>query len=69
MPNFPPVLMTPEALVDRWQGAVTIETLANWRSQGKGPKFVVIGRAPRYRVADVLKYEANEARKARPKRD
>jgi predicted DNA-binding transcriptional regulator AlpA len=29
------------------------KTLANWRSQGSGPKFLKIGRHVRYRPADV----------------
>jgi predicted DNA-binding transcriptional regulator AlpA len=29
------------------------KTLANWRSQGKGPKFCRLGRAIGYRQADL----------------
>ena len=29
------------------------QTLAKWRVTGKGPRFVKLGRAVRYRIADV----------------
>lgn len=50
-------LLTPEQLVERWAGAVTLATLSTWRSRGGGPKFVRIGRQPRYRLADIEEYE------------
>lgn len=49
--------LTPTDLVARWGGAVTIGTLANWRSKGRGPSFVKIGSRVVYRVADVTAYE------------
>jgi excisionase family DNA binding protein len=39
---------------------VPVGTLANWRYQGKGPRFVKIGRHVRYRRSDVEAWlEAN----------
>ena len=36
-------------------------TLDNWRSQGRGPRFVRVGRLIRYRIADLDAYlEANK---------
>jgi excisionase family DNA binding protein len=32
---------------------VPVGTLANWRYQGKGPRFVKVGRHVRYRRSDV----------------
>ncbi|MEY8655214.1 helix-turn-helix transcriptional regulator [Brachybacterium paraconglomeratum] len=33
------------------------QTLANWRSMGKGPRFVRVGsRSVRYRLSDLLAY-------------
>ncbi len=29
------------------------KTLANWRSQGKGPKYLKVGRHVRYRMPDL----------------
>lgn len=31
-------------------------TLANWRSLGKGPRWVKVGRSVRYRSADVFEW-------------
>ena len=52
-----PEYLTPEQLAARWEGAVTLGGLANWRSQGKGPKFSKIGRRVRYALSDVQDYE------------
>ena len=31
-------------------------TLANWRSQRRGPRFIRVGRLIRYRIEDLLAY-------------
>ena len=49
--------LTPAGLVDRWDGAVTIGTLANWRSKGEGPDFQKFGSRVRYPLDAVIKYE------------
>lgn len=56
--------LTPDELVERWNGAVTRGTLANWRSQGKGPAFVTFGNRVRYMLVDVSAYEAANKRAA-----
>lgn len=53
-PNF----LTPEQVVARWGGAVTVQTLANWRAAARGPAFVRVGSRVRYKLADVEAYEA-----------
>jgi hypothetical protein len=45
-------------VVQRWGGAVTTGTLANWRTQGKGPPFVKLGSKVRYPVAPLEAWEA-----------
>lgn len=50
--------ITPGDLSDRWGGRINIRTLANWRSNGSGPKFLKIGGAILYRVSDVESWEA-----------
>ncbi|MTI12253.1 DNA-binding protein [Sansalvadorimonas verongulae] len=35
---------------------ITKGTLTVWRSMGKGPKFVKVGRFPKYREADVIEW-------------
>lgn len=46
-------LMSPAELAAFLGGEFPEKTLANWRSQGSGPKFLKIGRHVRYRSADV----------------
>ena len=41
--------------------AVKASTLANWRSAGRGPAWIMVGGAVRYRVEDLVAYVA-EAR-------
>lgn len=56
--------LTPDELVDRWNDAVTVGTLANWRSQGNGPPFVKFGNRVRYPMTGVEAYEAANMRAA-----
>ena len=45
-------------LVDNKQAANILEisekTLTNWRSTGKSPKYVKVGRCVRYRLSDLM---------------
>jgi hypothetical protein len=34
-------------------------TLPNWRAQGRGPRFIRVGRLIRYRIADLEEYLAS----------
>jgi len=56
--------LTPAQLVARWNNAVTTGTLSNWRSQGRGPKFVKFGRNVRYPLDGVIAYEKQHASNA-----
>lgn len=38
--------------------SVSPKTLADWRSQGRGPLFIQIGRSIRYRAADIKTFIA-----------
>lgn len=40
--------LTPDEVVARYRGIVSIRTLSNWRSLRTGPKFVKIGKAVLY---------------------
>ena len=52
--------LTPKETADRLR---TVKgTLANWRVQGKGPKFVKIGRKVLYPTAEVMAYEKRQLR-------
>ncbi|BAO20630.1 hypothetical protein [Pseudomonas phage PPpW-3] len=54
----PAEYLTPAELAARWGDAVTTGTLANWRSKGKGPAFAKFGSRVRYRLDQVVSYEA-----------
>ena len=36
---------------------VPVKTLAQWASQGKGPRYAAIGRFSRYRLTDLIAWE------------
>ena len=52
----PEILLTPRELAQRWK--TSLQSLANRRSAGKGPRFIRIGRSIRYRLSDVEEYLA-----------
>jgi len=56
--------LTPAEVVARWNGAVTVGTLANWRAQGKGPAFIKFGSRVRYPLAKLEQWEAKNLRAA-----
>lgn len=47
--------LTPQELAARWQ--LSVLTLANWRSLGRGPRARKFGRSVRYSVSVVERYE------------
>lgn len=49
--------LTPAELCERWDNAVSVGTLANWRSKRKGPAFNKFGSRVRYPLADVAAWE------------
>jgi hypothetical protein len=49
---------TPEELADYLKKP--LQTLANWRWLGKGPKFTKVGRDVRYEWADVYAWEKSQ---------
>lgn len=40
--------LTPDEVVERYRGMVSIRTLANWRSLRQGPKYLRCGKAVLY---------------------
>ena len=53
-----------QSLVDeraaaKWLGDLAPRTLANWRSQGRGPRFIRVGRLIRYDIGDLEVYLAS----------
>ena len=53
-------LRTTEAACAHTLG-ISTRQLRNWRAEGRGPVFVVIGRALSYRLADVLAWISSRA--------
>ena len=49
--------MTPAEVSARYDGRVSVRTLANWRSQGVGPKFVKVGGSVLYKLSHVIEWE------------
>ncbi len=39
---------------------VSIRTLALWRHDGNGPDYFMAGRLPRYRAADIARWQAHQ---------
>ncbi|SIT59069.1 conserved hypothetical protein [Mesorhizobium prunaredense] len=48
-----PLYLTPEEVSERFRGAISAGTLANWRAMRVGPAFVKIGKSIVYPVADL----------------
>lgn len=51
-----PVLLTQRELAERWK--VSGRTLERWRADVFGPAWLLIGGSIRYRLEDVLAFEA-----------
>jgi hypothetical protein len=49
--------MTPAEVSERYNGAVSVRTLANWRWAGNGPKFTRIGGKILYPTAELEQWE------------
>jgi excisionase family DNA binding protein len=54
-------LKTPLELAERLK--IQPRTLQDWRSTGRGPKFVRVGRVIRYRESDIEKWLDQQAEK------
>jgi hypothetical protein len=50
--------LTPESLVRRWDGAVTLGTLKNWRSLGRGPPWTKLERQVVYPLKQLIEWES-----------
>lgn len=64
--DFSDGLLTPAQLAERW--SMSPQSLANMRSQGRGPAFIKFGEGKsarvRYRQSVVLAYETDPAKVA-----
>lgn len=48
-------LLTEDELAAHWN--MSLRMLQRWRMEGKGPRFIKLGRCVRYRLADALAFE------------
>lgn len=53
------LFLSPSELVERYNGKVTVRTLANWRSAGISPPFTKVGGRILYRLEDIEAWERN----------
>ncbi|GJE45877.1 helix-turn-helix transcriptional regulator [Methylobacterium soli] len=51
------IFFTANELMKRWESRVSVRTMANWRSQSTGPKYVKIGGRIVYPVEAVIEWE------------
>lgn len=51
--------LTPDELVARYKGKISVKTLANWRTKGGGPAYVKIGGKVMYPVVAVQLWETS----------
>jgi hypothetical protein len=49
--------LTPAKLAERWDGEISVRTMANWRATGRGPRFVKIGGSVLYDIEEVEAWE------------
>ena len=57
--------LTPYDLHRRWAKAISLKTLANWRSLAIGPPFARIGGRVLYRLHDVVVWESQNWHRTR----
>lgn len=51
------VFLTPDEVVLRYRGEVSLGTLRNWRSSGRGPGFAKVGRSVLYPLTSLEAWE------------
>lgn len=54
--------LTAKELAERWRFIVSLSTLDNWRSQGRGPRYFKAGGRVLYPLAEVVNYEQRNMR-------
>ena len=54
--------LTPQQVASRYGNAITIRTLANWRSTGQGPDYIKVGGKVMYPADAVLEWEKSRKR-------
>lgn len=57
--NTQTILLTTAEVSERYGGKISTRTLANWRSQGKGPKFLKLQGKVLYPLDEIVAWENN----------
>ena len=52
-----PTYLTPEEVAERYRGAVSLDTLRNWRSLRIGPSFVKVGKSVLYPLPELDQWD------------
>ena len=52
--------LTPQEVSDRYNGNISVRTLANWRTSGSGPKFVKLGGNIVYPLEKLVEWEETQ---------
>lgn len=55
--------LSTKLMVERYNGGVSLKTLANWRSNGNGPPYTKIGGCVMYPVDELEEWEARRTMK------
>jgi hypothetical protein len=50
-------VLNPKELSERWGGGIGVRTLANWRSVGKGPRYLKLGGRIVYELTAIEEWE------------
>jgi predicted DNA-binding transcriptional regulator AlpA len=53
--NASPIFFTEKQLAERWN--ISVKAIQRWRVVGQGPRWVKLGAAVRYPLAEIERYE------------
>lgn len=52
-----PTWLTAAELSARWNGTISVRTMANWRTSGCGPRYFKLGGRVLYKISDIEDFE------------
>jgi predicted DNA-binding transcriptional regulator AlpA len=56
--------MSPKGLAERWH--IPLQTVYKMNSEGRGPRYITVGKHCRYRESDVIAWENARFANGRP---
>ena len=66
--QHPGPYLTPEEVVRRYRGEISVGTLRNWRCKRIGPTYVKVGKGVLYSIADLDRWDRINTVVCRPGR-